>query len=460
MKIAYFDCFAGISGDMTVGALLDLGLELAVLKQELQKLPLDGYRLETTPVDKLGIRATQFRVLLPGPQGEQLADAEFQEVNPGGDSPEQAEDAPEPHHHHHHHHHHASGEKAPHEHRSLAEILALINHSALSPKVKATASEIFTRLGQAEAQVHGMPLEEVHFHEVGGVDAIVDIVSVAIGLEQLGLERIYASPLHLGRGFVRCAHGLYPVPAPATANLTAGVPVYSTAAKGELVTPTGAAIITTLAHQFGPMPVMTPHATGYGAGSRDREFPNVLRIILGEVQAGQAMTAANHHHRGRDPFPEQHDAPQSPAGYHEGPAVIIETTIDDMNPQLFENLVDRLLAADALDVTLIPVQMKKSRPGTVLHVLAHPSSVDRLLSIIFTESTSIGVRTYEVTKHMLQREIHTVETPFGPVRVKVARLKDRIVNISPEYEDCRHLAQQHEVPVKEVYNAARQGFPS
>ncbi len=454
MKIAYFDCFAGISGDMTVGALLDLGLDPAILEQELQKLPLDGYRLEVVTVNKLGIQATQFRVILTGPEGEHLADSEFQELEPRAAPPNPEMDEPV-----HHHHHHLSDETdAHHSHRPLAEILAIIDHSTLSPPVKSTAGAIFTRLGQAEAKVHGIPLEAVHFHEVGSVDAIVDIVSVAIGLEQLGLERIYASPLHLGSGFVRCAHGLYPVPAPATANLTAGVPVYTTGAKGELVTPTGAAIITTVADQFGPMPVMTTHATGYGAGSRDREFPNVLRIHLGEETTGQTATAPDHR-RDRDPFPEQHDAPQSPAGYHEGPAVIIETTIDDMNPQLFENLVDRLLAADALDVTLIPVQMKKSRPGTILHVLAHPSSVDQLLSIIFTESTSLGVRTYDVTKHMLRREIQTVETPFGPVRVKIARLKDRTVNISPEYEDCRQLAQQHQVPVKEVYNAACRILP-
>lgn len=267
MKIAYFDCFAGISGDMVLGAMLDLGLDPAVLEYELCKLPLEGYRLQVSRVEKCGIQATYFQVILTDPTGEHLADAEFQEMEQPAET-----------HHHHHHHHHS------HPHRSLTEIIRLIQDSHLSAAVKSTACQIFTRLGQAEARVHGVSLEQVHFHEVGGIDAIVDIVGAAIGLEQLGLERIYASPLHLGSGFVRCAHGLFPVPAPATANLIAGVPVYSSAVKGELVTPTGAAIITSLAHQFGPLPAMVIQATGYGAGSRDREIPNALRVYLGQAE--------------------------------------------------------------------------------------------------------------------------------------------------------------------------------
>lgn len=449
-KIIYLDCFAGISGDMMVAALLDLGLDLAGLERELQKLPLDGFRLQVQSVNKLGIQATRFEVILSAPGGEHLADSEFQEVAPGatvGDPAEVDPPRPEPHHHHH------SGQAAIHPHRSLNHILALINNSDLSVGVKATAGRIFTRLGEAEARVHGQSLEEVHFHEVGGVDAIIDIVSTAIGLEHLGIEEVYASPLHLGRGFVRCAHGLYPVPAPATANLVTDVPVYTTAAKGELVTPTGAAIITTLAREFGPMPLMVAKAIGYGAGSRDREFPNVLRAHVGEPVPAAAAAPA-----GRDPFPEQHQTPPGPAGYHDGPAVVIEASIDDMTPPLFAYVMERLLQADALDVLLIPVQMKKNRPGTVLQVLAHPDSVERLIGIIFSESTSIGVRTYPVTKHMLPRSSHTVDTPFGPVRVKVAYLKERAVNLAPEYEDCRRLARQHNIPLKEVYDAARLAF--
>lgn len=442
MTTVYFDCFAGISGDMVVGALIDLGLEPAVLERELHKLALEGYRLQVSRVDKRGVQATQFQVILSGPDGEQPADAQFREVErPGGlpDQPQrQSEDV----------------ESFRHLHRSLAEILELIDSSDLSEAVRSVACNVFTQLGEAEARVHGVPVDEIHFHEVGGVDAIIDIVGTAVGLEQLGIERVYASPLHLGSGFVHFSHGLYPVPAPATANLIAGVPVYTSKVKGELVTPTGAAIITTIAQDFGPMPAMVVHATGYGAGTRDREFPNVLRGFLGEEVLPRPAPPGPRQ-RVRAPFPQQHDVPESPSGYHESSAVIIETNIDDMNPQLFENLVERLLDAGALDVVLIPVQMKKGRPGTILQVLAHPASVDDLVALIFTESTTIGLRTYDVTKRMLQRETQTVETPLGPVRVKISRLGDRVVNVAPEYEDCRDLARRHGVPVKEVFAQAR-----
>lgn len=446
MTTAYFDCFAGISGDMVIGALLDLGLDPAVLERELRKLPLEGYKLQVSTVDKRSIRATQFQVILTDPAGDHPADAEFQEV--------ESSHAHEHHHHPHQHEHHPHSD---HPHRSLAEILSLIDSSSLSTTIKTMAGRIFTRLGEAEARVHGLPLDQVHFHEVGGVDAIVDIVGAAIGLEQLELEGIYASPLHLGSGFVRAAHGLLPVPAPATANLIAGVPVYTTEVKGELVTPTGAAIITSIAHQFGPLPAMRIEATGYGAGSRERDFPNVLRVYLGQ-EVASARPALPSRRQARDPFPQQHATPEVTGGYHEGLATVIEANIDDMNPQLFEYLLERLLEAGALDVSLIPVQMKKSRPGTILHVLAHPASVDDLLAIIFTESTTIGARTYEVTKRMLQRETQTVETHFGPVRVKVARLGNQVVNVAPEYEDCRELARRHGLPLKEVYALARAGF--
>lgn len=427
---------------MTIGTLLDLGLDLDRLEAELAKLPLSGYRLQKESVDKRGVQAVQFQVILTGGHKERVADAEIVEVHHPHEHEHNDHHSHEHEHDDHHHHHHDD------ESRTLTDILALIEASRLSERVKETARRIFTRLGRAEARVHGLSLEEVHFHEVGGVDAIVDIVGTAIGLEQLEIERVYASPLPLGSGFVRCAHGLYPVPAPATANLVKDAPVYTTAVQGELVTPTGAAIVTTLAHQFGPMPVMIPEVVGYGSGSRDREFPNVLRGYLGRLAADERPRLD------RDPFPQQHEAPSGPDGYHEGPATIIEATIDDMNPQLFEHLTERLLQANALDVVLIPVQMKKNRPGTILHVLAHPDSVETLLSIIFTESTSIGARTYHVTKHMLQRESRLVETPFGPVRVKLARLRERIVNVAPEYEDCRALARQHNLPVKTIYQAA------
>jgi hypothetical protein len=444
MKILYLDCFAGISGDMFLGLLLDLGLKLDVLSAELSKLPMQGYQLQADRMDKRGIQAVQFKVMLMEPGGAHLADSEFIEVDPTRSPAVQDK---------HHTAHAGEADQTEHAHRSLPEILAVIQNSALSDRVKNQACAIFTRLAEAEGQVHGSPADQVQFHEVGGTDAIVDIVGAAIGLEQLAIESVYASPLPLGSGFIRSAHGLYPLPGPATANLLRGVPVYTTQANGEMVTPTGAAIITSLAQGFGPMPAMTVQAVGYGAGTRQREFPNVLRGFLGESYSpsGEASFGAR---TGRDPYPQQHQVPTGEPGYHQTEAVVIETNIDDMNPQLFENLSDRLLAAGALDVVLIPVQMKKGRPGMLLQVLAYPTSVDVLLEIVFSESTSIGARTYPVTKHMLQRETRLVETPYGRVRLKLAWLGERLVNVAPEYEDCREIAFHKGVPLKEVISAA------
>jgi len=404
MKTLYLDCFAGISGDMFVGAMLDVGLSLEVLRRELDKLHVGGYRLETTRVDKRGLQATQFKVLLQHGGDERLADH--------GDD------------HEHHAHEHT------HPHRALSDILGLIEQSDLSSAVKQNASRIFTRLGEAEAAVHGIPVEQVHFHEVGGVDAIVDIVGAAIAIEQLGVDEVIASPLHLGSGMVKMSHGLYPIPAPATAKLIEGVPVYATEAKGELTTPTGAAIATTLAQRFGPLPNSTILKTGYGAGSKDRDFPNVLRAMVCETQAAK------------------------PA-YQVGQAIVIEANIDDMNPQHYEPLLTHLLAAGALDVALLPIQMKKQRPGTLLQIIAAKDQLDGLLEIVFRESSTIGMRTYEVTRYMLPREIVTVQTDYGAVRVKVARLGEAIVNAMPEYEDCRILAGQTGTPIKLVTLAAQ-----
>lgn len=462
MKTLYLDCFAGISGDMTVGAFIDLGLELTVLERELHKLHLPGYRLEAVRVEKRGLAATQFKVILTDAEHEHLADAEFEETHAHHEHTHDHDEHAHHDHDHDHEHHHDEPEPHMHPHahvhRALSDILTLIAGSDLSEQVKATASRIFTRLGQAEAKVHGIPVEEVHFHEVGGVDAIVDIVSSAIGLEQLGVQHVIASPLHLGGGFVKMAHGLYPIPAPATAQLIQGVPVYSTEAKGELVTPTGAAIVTALASSFGPLPVMSISGVGYGAGSRDRDFPNVLRAMLGEMEvdakAENVTPEALSARAPRDPNPQQHIAAPGAAGYHEGKAIVVEANIDDMNPQLFEQLSDQLLAAGALDVVVLPVQMKKQRPGVLLQVLSAPDRLNMLLDILFRESTTIGVRTYEVTRYMLQRESVQVMTRYGPVRVKVARQGGRVVNIAPEYEDCRALALQVGQPVKLIYAAA------
>ena len=424
MKVLYLDCFAGISGDMFVGALLDLELDLAVLQRELRKLHVGGYRLEAQQVDKRGLRATQFKVLLKSGNDEHLAD--------------QIDDHPHSH-----------------PYRALTDILTLINNSELSAQVKQWASKIFTRLGEAEASVHGIPIEQVHFHEVGGVDAIVDIVGAAIAIDQLGIERIVASPLHLGSGMVKMSHGLYPIPAPATAKLLEGIPAYATEAKGELTTPTGAAIVTTLAHSFGPMPQITILKTGYGAGSKDRDFPNVLRAIMCEQTDNQPAALQTSNLPASNSKLANLQTPNSQTLYQTGQATVIEANIDDMNPQHYEPLITHLLAAGALDVTLLPVQMKKQRPGTLLQVLAKPAELHSLLAIIFRESSTIGVRTYEVTRYMLPREIVTVMTSFGAVRVKLARLGEEIVNAMPEYEDCRALAEQAGVSIKVVTAAAQ-----
>ncbi len=456
MKILYLDCFAGISGDMTLGALVDLGLSIQDLERELAKLHLAGYRLEVSRVDKRGVQATQLKVILLDDGNEHLADIEYDE-----DHKHEQEYEPEPGHAHHSPISHtpaqlpadSSVHHTPH--RSLREIIAIIEGSGLSDDVKMLARRIFRRLGEAEAAVHGISVDDVYFHEVGGVDAIVDIVGTAIGVHALGVRHVVASPLHLGTGTIHMAHGLYPIPAPATAQLVQGFPVYTTEAKGELVTPTGAAIVTTLAQEFGPIPLMKVARVGYGAGMRDREFPNVLRAFLGETpEAPIASSPSVAVRSSREPNPQQHDAPTTEGGYHEGKAIAIEATIDDMNPQLYEELVEHLLAAGALDVVLLPVQMKKQRPGVLVQVLAASEGVGSLLPILFTESTTLGVRTYEVSRYMLQREVHTVQTRYGTVRVKVARLGDGVVNFAPEYEDCRDLAHQQHVPVKLVYSAA------
>ncbi len=355
MKIAYFDCFAGISGDMFLGAMIDAGLDVEILARELARLPLEGYRLEFERVDRGGIQAARFKVILAGQGGDRPADSEYTEagksaadlsasdlsaINSASSQEKWMELVP--------------GEHGPH--RSLPEIVEIIESSDLSPQVKSTSAAIFSRLAEAESRAHGVPPEQVQFHEVGAVDAILDIVGAAIGLEQLGIEAVYASPLHLGTGFVRSRHGILPVPGPATAYLLQGVPAYSGEVKGELVTPTGAAIITTVARSFGPMPLMRVQAVGYGAGRREREIPNALRLFLGEeispLSRSSAAVEPAAARPARDPFPVQHDAPVGPEGYHEGPAVVIEANLDDMNPQLCEHLAERLFATGALDVTL------------------------------------------------------------------------------------------------------------
>lgn len=383
MKIAYFDCFAGISGDMILGALVDAGLGLEVLEEELGKLRLDGFRLDAKKVKRCSITGTKVEVTIDHSQ---------------------------------------------HSHRQLSHILGIVKESRLHPQVQEDCQAIFTRLAEAEAKVHGTTVEHVHFHEVGALDSIVDIVGSIIGLHQLRVDKICSSPLHLGSGFVMAEHGKLPVPAPGTAELIKGVPAYSTEVEGELTTPTGAAIITTLARQFGPIPPMKIQQVGYGAGSKEfPSLPNLLRVMIGEADEG----------------------------LEEDSISILEANIDDMNPQFFEVLWEKLFQAGALDVYLTPIFMKKSRPATKLTVLCAPEKVDVCNRIIFEETTTFGVRISQAMRKKLSREMKEVETRYGRVRIKVGKMGDQITDLSPEYEDCKVLAASLNMSLREIYQEAQ-----
>jgi len=382
MKIAYFDCIAGASGDMILGALLDAGLPEATLREGLAALGLDDFDLHTRRVVKNGFSATKVDVLV-------------------------ADDVPA---------------------RHLPDIEAIITRSDLSAAIKEQALAIFRRLGEVEANIHATTLDRVHLHELGGVDTIVDVVGVLVGLEALGVERVYVSPLPMGRGFVQGAHGPIPLPALATLALLQGVPLVGSDLEVELVTPTGAALLSSLATAFGPMPPMTLEAVGYGAGGRDLPIPNLLRLLVGDgATPGQAITET---------------------------LAMLETNIDDLNPEIYDYVMARLFDAGALDVFLSPIHMKKNRPATLLRVLCRPDDADALMSILFAETSTLGVRQQWATRHCLARTTHLVETPYGPVRVKVAELGEGRVKAAPEYEDCRRLAAASGAPLREVYRAA------
>lgn len=391
MLIAYFDASAGVSGDMMLGALVDAGLGLTGLQRVLAGLDLGGYRLRAEEVKRTGFRATKVHVDL---QEEQV--------------------------HGHEAHHHG---------RRLSEIYALIERSRLQPSVKRLARRVFERLGEAEAVAHGTRAEDIHLHEVGAVDALVDIVGSIAGLDALGVEKVYFSPLRLGYGTVQCAHGILPVPPPAVAELVKGIPVYAGDVEGELVTPTGAALAVTLAESFGPMPGMIPEFIGLGAGTAERRLPNILRLFLGR------------------PGVSLDDGECSEL-------VVLETNIDDMNPEFYEHLCGVLMAEGARDVWLIPVQMKKGRPGTQLGVLADPAAAEELRAVIFKESTTLGVREQRVVRYALARESMAVQVAGRRVRIKIGRRQGRIVQIAPEYEDCRQVAAETGLAIKEVYQEA------
>ncbi len=385
MKIAYFDCFSGISGDMVLGALVDAGADVARLEAELRRLPLTGWSLSADKVQRRGIFATQVKV--------------------------------ESHEHHHH--------------RGLSLILDMIDQAGIAPRAADRAKRIFTRLGEAEAKVHQVPVEKIHFHEVGAVDSIIDIVGAAIGFELLGIDEFACSALDVGGGRVNTAHGLLPVPAPATAELLRDAPTFSSGIQKELVTPTGAAIATTLSKQYVKIPAINLRAIGYGAGSADlAEQPNVLRILIGDTVGADEKI------------------------HWDEPVEVIEANFDDMSPQIYGYFAEKALAAGALDIFSTPVQMKKNRPGMLVTLLAKPADVDLLTDLIFRETTTIGVRTYEVRRRILDRETINISTPLGEIRMKVARLNGTVLNAAPEYEDCQRIAAQKGVPLKQVLAAA------
>jgi pyridinium-3,5-bisthiocarboxylic acid mononucleotide nickel chelatase len=390
MNCLYFDCFAGISGDMTMGALVDLGLPRKHLSDTLGRLDLTGYSLKLSRAMRMGISARTFNVVQSRT-------------------------------HHKHTHHH----------RSYADIEKMIVSSALSPAVKERSLAVFTRIARAEALIHNRDMAEVHFHEVGALDSIVDIVGSAIGLEYFGIDCCLASELPLGHGFVQCQHGTLPVPAPATLKILEGVPVYDPGITAELVTPTGAAIVAEYARNFGPMPAMTIQKSGYGAGSRElHERPNVLRLILGTLTDITAQDCVR----------------------------ILEASIDDMNPEWAGYLMERLFAAGALDVAFLPAQMKKNRPGLLVQIICREEDLALLSVILFQESTTAGVRSYRAERRILLRRAAEVRTRYGTIRVKLITegKRDRVV---PEYEDCRRAALKAGVPLQDVYGEAARGIP-
>ena len=381
MKIAYFDCFSGVSGDMILGALIDAGLDPDALRQALAGISLSGYEISVEKVAKNGIAATRFNVIVSG---------------------------------------HQHG-------RHLSDILDIINASPLNDRVKQSAGDIFRNIGRVEAEIHHVDIEEIHFHEVGAVDSIIDVTGACLAFDLMCIEDVYCSRINVGEGFVNTAHGVLPVPAPATASLLRGVPVYSSGIRTELATPTGAAIMAHFSRSFGPLPEMKIRSVGYGAGMKDLSQPNLLRVFIGEDEKKS----------GRETI------------------LSLETNIDDMNPEFYGYVIERLLEAGALDAYATPVVMKKTRPGILLTVLAREDAADRMMKLIFEETTTAGIRYQKLTRLILNRETKRVSTRYGDIAVKILSDGDRVLTISPEYEDCRRAAKEAGVPLKLVYEEAK-----
>jgi hypothetical protein len=388
MKIAYFDCFSGISGDMTVGALLDAGLKIETLEKELKKLGLSGYQLEVNKVVKKGISATRFKVKIKEEGVE----------------------------------------------RRFKDILTILEESKLDGEIKKETIKIFFNIAQVESKIHQKDIDKIHFHEIGGLDSIIDITSAVIGIKTLRIEEIHSSALPVGKGFVKCAHGVIPVPAPATLELLKNIPTYNGGIESEMITPTGAAIISTLAKSFGERPLMKIERIGYGAGEKEFTIPNLLRVSIGE----KILKDEN-----------------LKDGYVSDEAVLIETNIDDMNPEFYDYIMDQLFSQGALDVFLTPIQMKKNRPAHMLSIIVYEQNLKEILEVLFSESTTLGVRLRELKRLRLGQQNFIAETKYGKIKVKVGMFKGEIKNIAPEYEDCKKMAKQHQVPLKEVYEEVK-----
>lgn len=386
MKVAYFDCFSGISGDMILGVLVDLGVDVDYLKGQFKKIDISGYDIKAKKVEKQHIHGTKVDIVIKEKQ----------------------------------------------RHRSLKDINELIDKSALDKEVKQSSKKIFLKVAEVESKVHNIDINKVHFDEIGALDSILDVVGAVIGLKKLNIEKVYSSHLNLGRGFVECSHGLIPVPAPATAEILKGVPVYSTNVNAELVTPTGSAIITTLTNDFGPMPPMRIDKLGYGAGKADFQHPNLLRIFIGDLVGAYDTDFTN----------------------------MIETNIDDINPEIYSYLVQKLLDHGALDVFLTNIQMKKSRPAVKLSVISSLEDTEKLTDMIFNETTTLGVRIYQTERRKLFIEKKKVKTKYGDITIKVGKLNDKVKTISPEYEDCQSIAEKNNIPLKDIYDLAKRTYLS
>jgi len=447
MRIAYLECFSGMSGDMFLGALIDAGVPPRLLEETVAALGL-GARLEISRVVRGGISAAKVDVWVDGEKD--LPREQYWAKQSVARAPTPAEAQNEPDHHHHEHQHphghgHASavsssraGAPAPHKHshgRGLDEIRTIIGKASISDRAKHTSIAIFEALGAAEAKIHSTDIERVHFHEVGAVDAMVDIVCAAVGAEALGVDEIVCSPLNVGGGTVQCAHGSFPVPAPATVELLKNAPVYSSGVQAELVTPTGAAIVKILAKRFAAFPEMKIEKSGYGAGTREfAGHPNVVRLTVGETASTLAEKTGSE------------------------TLTVLEANLDDLNPQVFGYVMDRLLEEGALDAFGTPVQMKKNRPGTLLTVLCKPEDANKLTQLIFTETTTLGMRRREEMRQTLARRWENVSTEWGEVRIKIASMNGTVTNYAPEYEDCRRIAAEHHVPLKRVIHEATRAY--